>query len=93
MREFYLKKDINQVLNSQDDYSKSSNYFKMINEFHTERVSKLLDGQEDKIIYKGGKIDIDNNFVPPIILLNPNLNSMIMTEEIFGPILPIITFE
>ncbi len=41
----------------------------------------------------GGKIDIDQKFVQPTIILNPRMDSLMMKEEIFGPILPVIEFE
>ena len=65
----------------------------MINTFHSERVWKLLDDQDGNIIYKGGNPDLQNRFIPPVILLNPDLNSSIMNEEIFGPILVILTYS
>jgi len=32
-------------------------------------------------------------YVEPTIILNPSMNSPIMNEEIFGPVLPIVTFS
>lgn len=48
--------------------------------------------QDNEVIY-GGKHDINNLTIEPTIINEPNLNSEIMTEEIFGPILPIISFH
>ncbi|KDP32663.1 hypothetical protein JCGZ_13661 [Jatropha curcas] len=42
-------------------------------------------------IVHGGSTDEEKLFIEPTILLNPPLDSEIMTEEIFGPLLPIIT--
>lgn len=36
---------------------------------------------------------MEDRFIPPTLLLNPSLDSKIMTDEIFGPILPIIEYE
>jgi aldehyde dehydrogenase (NAD+) len=41
----------------------------------------------------GGKYDKENLFIEPTILENVNVNSTIMTEEIFGPVLPVFTFN
>jgi len=47
-----------------------------------------MEGQ--KPIY-GGKYDEKDNYISPTIVLNPDPNSLLMQEEIFGPIIPIIT--
>ena len=76
-----------------DDFSKSPSWFRMIHSIHAERVWKLLEGQEDKIIYQGGKPDFHKRFVPPVVVRNPGLDTALMTQEIFGPILPIISYS
>jgi aldehyde dehydrogenase (NAD+) len=40
-----------------------------------------------------GAINEATNFFPPVILSNVSLHSKIMQEEIFGPVLPVITFK
>ncbi len=65
-------------------------YPKIINLKSYMRLKDLIKGNE--IIY-GGKCNDDSLRIEPTILLNPNLNSRAMTEEIFGPILPIITYK
>ena len=39
-----------------------------------------------------GKVDISDRFIPPTVILNPNMESELMQEEIFAPILPIVSF-
>lgn len=36
---------------------------------------------------------MESKFFPPTLVLNPSLDSKMMKEEIFGPILPILEFE
>lgn len=62
----------------------------IINEKHFERVTKLLDSGK---IVEGGKTDAERRFVEPTLLDEVKLDSPIMQEEIFGPILPMITYE
>lgn len=62
---------------------------RMINRRHFERVKSLIGN--DKILY-GGKFDEGNLFISPT-LLESNENSKAMSEEIFGPLLPIIEIE
>lgn len=61
----------------------------IINEKHFERVLGLL--RSGKIVL-GGKTDRERRFVEPTLLDEVSLDSPIMQEEIFGPILPIIPY-
>lgn len=66
-----------------------TNFPKIINKKHFDRILEAVD--TEKIIY-GGEIDIDENIIFPTLIEEDDLNSKLMTEEIFGPILPIIEF-
>lgn len=69
-------------------------YSRLIHKIHTERCAKLLEGHKDKIIHGNiDQIDLNGCFIPPIVIDSPSMNSDLMKEEIFGPILPIITYE
>jgi hypothetical protein len=70
----------------------------MINEQHVERVKGYLTEEHGGKVLFGVKNeewlkDIKNNWIPPTVIEDPNLESSIMTEEIFGPVLPIISFS
>ncbi|OIW03724.1 hypothetical protein TanjilG_29759 [Lupinus angustifolius] len=77
------------------DNPKASNTIaRIVNEKHFSRLKSLLtDPKVKESVVSGGSMDIDNLFIEPTILLDPPLDSEIMTEEIFGPLLPIITVE
>lgn len=62
----------------------------LINNSHYQKVTSLID--EEKIIY-GGQKEEDKNLLYPTILDNVSINDKIMSEEIFGPILPIIKIK
>lgn len=66
----------------------SRDWPKMVNEKHYARVMGLIQGEE---IYCGGVGD--GIRIAPTILTNVSWNAPIMQEEIFGPILPVITFR
>ncbi|XP_006647605.1 aldehyde dehydrogenase family 3 member F1-like [Oryza brachyantha] len=67
---------------------------RILNEKHFHRLRGLLEGHEVKSsIVHGGHADLKTLRIEPTILLNPPLDSDIMTEEIFGPLLPIITVK
>ncbi|PIN15795.1 Aldehyde dehydrogenase (NAD(+)) [Handroanthus impetiginosus] len=67
---------------------------RIVNKFHFDRVRKLLEepGVAASIVY-GGSLDEENLMIEPTILLDPPLDAQIMTEEIFGPLLPIVTLD
>ncbi|KAJ3680108.1 hypothetical protein LUZ60_016386 [Juncus effusus] len=75
-------------------YTKPEYMARIINAQHFERINNFF--QEKSVsssIVHGGSVDPDKLFIEPTILLNPPLDSEIMTEEIFGPLLPIITVK
>jgi len=72
-----------------EDVENSENYSRIINKKHFSRLMKLL--EEEKIIY-GGKNNPNSNFIEPTLIDGSNFNSSLMKEEIFGPILPIVSY-
>ena len=72
-----------------EDVENSENYSRIINKKHYSRLIKLL--EKDKIIY-GGKNNPNSNFIEPTLIDESNFNSPLMKEEIFGPILPIVSY-
>lgn len=73
-----------------ENIQNSGDYARIINDKHFERLSGLL---EDQTILIGGELDSSNNYISPTLLDEPELTSEVMQEEIFGPILPIISYE
>eukprot|EP00354_Favella_ehrenbergii_P012098 CAMPEP_0170461102 /NCGR_PEP_ID=MMETSP0123-20130129/7153_1 /TAXON_ID=182087 /ORGANISM="Favella ehrenbergii, Strain Fehren 1" /LENGTH=465 /DNA_ID=CAMNT_0010726077 /DNA_START=291 /DNA_END=1688 /DNA_ORIENTATION=+ len=65
---------------------------KMINEFHTKRVKGLIDSAGGTIIC-GGKVVEEARYVEPTIILKPDLESKLMKEEIFGPVMPVFPYK
>ncbi len=62
----------------------------IVNEKHFTRLMNLIEGEK---IITGGNGNKEQKFIEPTILDNINFESKIMQEEIFGPILPVITFN
>lgn len=48
--------------------------------------------QNENIVF-GGESDLKDNYISPTFVLNPDLMSDLMVEEIFGPVLPIVEVE
>lgn len=68
----------------------NKNYGKIINEKHFQRILALMDSE--KIIY-GGHSDQSALKIEPTILDQVSWTDPVMQEEIFGPILPILTYS
>ena len=73
-----------------DDLKSDRHYVRMVNDKAFERVASYIDGA--KVLY-GGDMDASERYIEPTLLDNPPLDSPVMTEEIFGPIFPMITIE
>ena len=65
-------------------------YVRMVNDKAFERVTGYI--EESKVLY-GGSYDATERYIEPTLLDNPPLDSAVMTEEIFGPVFPVITLE
>jgi len=73
-----------------DDPEQSYNYGKIINERQFDRIISYLSNA--KIVF-GGRTDKKNLFIEPTLLDNVNTNDPVMRDEIFGPVLPVLTFK
>ena len=73
-----------------DDLKADKYYVRMVNDKAFERVASYIDGA--KVLY-GGDMDASERYIEPTLLDNPSLDSAVMTEEIFGPVFPMITIE
>ena len=68
----------------------SESYGRIINTNNLIRLQNILKNQ---VIEFGGNINLNKLFIEPTIIVDPEINSEIMNEEIFGPILPILSYE
>ena len=68
----------------------NSDYGKIINEKHFDRILGLID--EKKVIH-GGDSDRNTLRIEPTVMDNVTFSDAVMQEEIFGPVLPILTFD
>jgi aldehyde dehydrogenase (NAD+) len=68
----------------------NGNYVQIINKKNLDRLKDLVD--EDKIFF-GGQTDQGKRTMSPTILSNVLPTDKIMNEEIFGPVLPVLSYE
>lgn len=73
----------------------SDSYSRIINHRHFGRIKNYL----DDAVAKGAKIEVggrtiaDQNFIEPTLLTNVNDEMKVMQDEIFGPVLPVLTYR
>lgn len=70
--------------------AQSPDFTRIVNEIHFDRLKKLL---ENQTILCGGITDAEDHFISPTLVNEPSLESTLMQDEIFGPILPIISYQ
>jgi aldehyde dehydrogenase (NAD+) len=74
------------------DTRTNPDFTSIVNERHTERLRGLLANHNGTVAF-GGDSDVADRWVEPTIIIDPDPDSPVMQEEIFGPILPIITVD
>ncbi len=86
----FLEKEINERFPGPVD-----SYTRIINEKHFNRLIEVLEDAKSKgaIIHYGGESDTNELYIKPTIISNITSNMTIHNEEIFGPILPVYTYE
>jgi aldehyde dehydrogenase (NAD+) len=70
----------------------SGDFARIINDRHLDRLRGLLDDHGGTVAH-GGEVIHGDRYVAPTLVVDPDSTSALMTEEIFGPILPVITVE
>lgn len=72
------------------DPSQSSDFAQIINDKHFKRLTDLI--EPDKV-FCGGDTDADSRYIEPTIMTDISWDDAVMQEEIFGPILPVLSFN
>jgi aldehyde dehydrogenase (NAD+) len=73
-----------------EDPQQSPDFPRIINERHVDRLMKLVDAKK---VYCGGTSDRARRYIAPTILQDVSWNDEVMADEIFGPILPVLTYN
>ncbi|MBN1064678.1 MULTISPECIES: aldehyde dehydrogenase [Clostridium] len=74
------------------DPEKSADFGRIINEKHFKRIKNIIDNDKEFIVY-GGKTNYKTNYIEPTIMDITSFECACMQEEIFGPILPVISYN
>ena len=73
-----------------EDVQKSPDYPRIINERHFDRLTEML---KDQDVFCGANTDRDDLYIEPTILVETAPDSKIMQEEVFGPVLPVLSWK
>ena len=73
-----------------EDPQNSPDYARIINKKDFERLQAML---EDQNAIAGGQTNASDNYIAPTLLDEPSLDSEVMQDEIFGPILPVLSYS
>ena len=68
----------------------STDYSRIVNATHLSRLTSML---TDSNVIFGGTYDVSDSYLAPTLIDEPSLDSEVMKDEIFGPILPILSYE
>ena len=87
----FIKEVINQIKKQYGENPlKNPDYGKIVNEKHFERLLGLIDSNK---VVAGGNSNSETLQIAPTVMDNVTFDDKVMQEEIFGPIMPIITYE
>lgn len=73
----------------------SPNYAHVVNRKHFDRLNRILKDAVEKgaKIEMSGPVNAETNFIHPVVLTQVDPHALAMQDEIFGPILPVVTFR
>lgn len=72
-----------------EDPKTSGQLTRMVNSGHAERIQRLLQDTKGTIVM-GGEVDVEKKYVAPTLIKDVRGDDSLMSEELFGPVLPIV---
>lgn len=73
-----------------DDASRSLDFARIVNDSHFQRICGLIDPQK---VLVGGQSNAQIRFIAPTVMRDVTMADKIMSDEIFGPVLPVLEYE
>ena len=80
---------------SGNDGGPSSDYCQIVNTTHFDRIEGYLENAKrmGAKVVAGGNTDRSKRFIAPTVLCDVSIDSLVMKEEIFGPLMPVVTYK
>lgn len=73
-----------------EDAGTSPDFARIVNDSHFQRICGLIDPEK---VVVGGKSDGDTRYIAPTVMRDVTIADKVMSEEIFGPVLPVLDYE
>ena len=91
IKDEFLSKIKDRIINVYGvDAFTSPDLARIVSDYHFERICGLIDQQK---VLVGGQSDATSRFIAPTVMRDVILTDKVMSEEIFGPILPVLEYE
>jgi aldehyde dehydrogenase (NAD+) len=91
MKSHFIKYMKLEIIKAYGDNPKSSpDYARIINTKNWLRLANMI--EENKVIF-GGQTDVEDRYISPTLIDESSVDTLIMQDEIFGPLLPILSYE
>jgi len=90
IKEVFLEKLKQRIIDSYgEDASTSPDYGRIVNDGHFERISNMI--EQNKVVV-GGQTNATEKYIAPTVMRDVTLADKVMSEEIFGPVLPVLDY-
>ena len=76
-----------------EDPQQTDYFVRLVSDKAFARVASYISGPEASGTVLGGKVDPVTRYIEPTVILDPAPDSAVMTTEIFGPVLPVCTYD
>ena len=76
-----------------EDPKQTEHFVRMVNDAAFTRVASYISGPEISGTVRGGRTDPATRYIEPTVVLDPAPDSPVMTTEIFGPVLPVCSYD
>ena len=84
---------VERLIHWNKEFTKTENTMaKIVNDRHFDRISGLLKGTKGDVVY-GGTSDRSKHYIQPTIVKDIEMNDSLLSEEIFGPITPVLSSD
>ncbi len=91
IKEVFLNKLKERIISAYgEDASSSLDFARIVADNHFHRICGLIDPQK---VVVGGQSDVKSRFIAPTVMRDVEITDKIMSEEIFGPVLPVLEYK
>ena len=75
-----------------DNIQSNPEFGRIVTTRHASRLADLIEGNRDQVVM-GGAVDLEDRFIEPTVFKEVTLTSSLMEDELFGPLLPTMSYQ